>query len=626
MRIICLRLASLLFVFYSLFFILNSNSLAQEEFNVIYDTTYTVDKEGTAEVEQRISLTNNFSKIYASSYVLKIEGKKPENLRTVSVGKQIQTELKEVEGKYEITISFPEALVGKGKTRVFSVHYTNSQIASRNGKVWDVGIPKLATPELINEYNLTLKVPKNFGAPAYISPKPRNKSDEESLQVFSFKKDDLTKAGVVAIFGDFQVFSFTLNYHLPNASNKEIETEIALIPDTAYQKVYYDNLQPAPLSVRLDKDGNWMAKYKLKPQESKEIVARVSVQIFSQAQNHYLEVLPNSVNYYLSATDKWQVNDPQIQSLAKTLKTPRQIYDFVVNKLDYDYSRVKEDVERFGAVKALENPDRAICMEFTDLFIAISRAAGIPAREINGYAHTENPELQPLSLVADVLHAWPEYWDENKAVWQPVDPTWENTTGGIDFFDKFDLSHVTFAIHGASSVYPLPAGAYKEKGMPQKDITAKFGVMPILRNEQIEIKITPAETFFLPFSFDLPFVSNSYSIQIKNLGQSALYNRPLILKGGKLSTSTNVEFLAPYSSTTLQATARSPFFPFGIDSELTVNIGDFSAAYSLEGEHIIISRIVLLLTLVLFIITAVFSPRAYKKVKQLAGKARSLYN
>ena len=110
------------------------------------------------------------------------------------------------------------------------------------------------------------------------------------------------------------------------------------------------------------------------------------------------------------------------------------------------------------------------------------------------------------------------------------------------------------------------------------------------------------------------------------MGQSALYNRPLVLKGGKLSTSTNVEFLAPYSSTTLQATARSPLFPFGTDSELTANIGDFSAAYSLEGEHIIISRIVLLLTLVLFIITAVFSPRAYKKAKQLAGKARSLYN
>ena len=56
-------------------------------------------------------------------------------------------------------------------------------------------------------------------------------------------------------------------------------------------------------------------------------------------------------------------------------------------------------------------------MEFTDLFVAIARAAGIPARESVGYAYTTNSRLRPLSLVTDVLHAWPEYYDADKKIW-----------------------------------------------------------------------------------------------------------------------------------------------------------------------------------------------------------------
>ena len=93
-------------------------------------------------------------------------------------------------------------------------------------------------------------------------------------------------------------------------------------------------------------------------------------------------------------------------------------------------------------------------MEFTDLFITIARSAGIPAREVNGFAYTENPDIQPLSLVNDVLHAWPEYYDSEKGVWIPVDPTWGSTTGGVDYFSKLDLRHFTFVVHGKDSTKP----------------------------------------------------------------------------------------------------------------------------------------------------------------------------
>jgi len=83
-------------------------------------------------------------------------------------------------------------------------------------------------------------------------------------------------------------------------------------------------------------------------------------------------------------------------------------------------------------------------MEFTDTFITLVRALGIPAREINGYAYAQNDRLRPLGLEQDVLHSWPEYYDFASQTWQQVDPTWGNTTGGLDYFHKFDLDHFTF--------------------------------------------------------------------------------------------------------------------------------------------------------------------------------------
>src|SRR5690606_16956842 len=74
---------------------------------------------------------------------------------------------------------------------------------------------------------------------------------------------------------------------------------------------------------------------------------------------------------------------------------------------------------------------------------------------------TENDRLRPLSLVDDVLHAWPEYYDKDKKQWVMIDPTWGNTTKGMDYFNTLDFEHITFVVKGLDSEYPIPAGGYK---------------------------------------------------------------------------------------------------------------------------------------------------------------------
>ena len=203
---------------------------------------------------------------------------------------------------------------------------------------------------------------------------------------------------------------------------------------------------------------------------------------------------------YLKEQPFWQTTDKRIKELALELKTPYKIYKYVVDNLKYDFKRLQTGMPRLGALGVLKNPSSAVCLEFTDLFIALARAAGIPAREVNGFAYTQNSKERPLSLVKDVLHAWPEYYDSDMQTWVMVDPTWENTTGGTDYFYTLDFDHLAFVIKGISSTYPIPAGAYKiSNNQTARDVIVEFGNSfnkPFfLTNKADAIKIQNNENF-----------------------------------------------------------------------------------------------------------------------------------
>ena len=502
------------FVF-ALLFSAHFDVKAEGEFTTDYDVTYEVKETGLTSITNKITLTNVFSNMYATSYSIVLDSINPTNIKAYDANTGYQTKVGKEDNKTTIKIEFPDTVVGKDKSRTFWVSFDESSFAVRTGEVWEISIPRVSEEASFSSYSLKLLVPEKLGQEAYISPSPRQKSTQNGFLTYEFGKSEVEKTGIVAGFGAFQVFSFNLSYHLENPLAKSATTEITLPPDTAYQKVYYDNLNPRPNTMYVDSDGNWIAEYKLEARQRIDVTATGHVQIFSNYRP-FLRPSQESLNQNLGSQQYWDINNPEIVKLTQTLKTPREIYDFVSTKLKYDYSRVKPNVERLGGVKALENPQSAICMEFTDLFITLARAAGIPAREVNGFAYTENPDIQPLSLVNDVLHAWPEYYDSEKGVWVPVDPTWGSTTGGVDYFTKLDLRHFTFVVHGKDSVKPYAAGSYKLGANPQKDVFVSFGSLPTERNSKIEVTAKPA--------IWIPFVSNEIDLNILNNGPVAMYN------------------------------------------------------------------------------------------------------
>jgi hypothetical protein len=559
---------------------------ADEQFAVDASVTYSVQENGDTLVTHDIFLENLFSSYYATTYSLNLDNISAKSIEAKDDGGNlIPIDTKEEGQKLSIKLTFPDAVVGQGAKRHFKISYKNSNFAVKTGEVWEISIPRLSEDDSFRNYFVSLEVPDAFGQEAYISPSTAEKKEENGQKYYKFNKELISETGVTAGFGQFQVFSFNLSYHLENPLAVNSQTEIALPPDTAFQRVHYSKVEPKPAETRIDPDGNYIAVYKLMPRQRLDINAEGFVQMFA-GYRPFPHPTEASLKDNLQPTNYWQVDDTQIKVLANKFKTPEEIYKYVASTLKYDINRVQPNVARLGALGALQSPTQAICMEFTDLFVAIARAAGIPAREVNGFAYTENKELQPISLVADVLHAWPEYYDDKKGVWIPIDPTW-GSTSGVDYFNKLDLRHFTFVLHGKSDKEPYPPGSYKLGPNPQKDVFVSFGRMPPQSNSIPQIKIIKKRS--------IPFLDTIYSYEVYNPGPSTLYSfYPTVYYDQKLHSRVLVAMLPPFAKMTNEFKVPYNLLGKNMPDNIKVIVNEAHETLSTNKSQVVINSLVIL--------------------------------
>lgn len=531
------------FIFLIYFILFSSKIYAQDEFDTSYSLTYQVNADASVTVVQTINLINKLTNIYAKSYQITLGSTRVRGVWAKDSSGDLSPQVVKKENLTQINLDFNEKIVGKGNTLSFSLGYISDDYAMKNGRVLEIGIPKMAEAEKLTDYNVKLIVPYLFEDPAYVFPHPIKIEDSSAGKIYYYNKQNLINQSINAAFGNYQVFDFNIKYYLENDYNNNSKHEISLPPDTAFQKVYLQTLYPEPESTIIDDDGNWLAYYILEPEQRIEIVATGSAEIYMNPREDYPFKDVINKQDYLKEQKYWPVNDQQIKEIASTLTSPKQIYDYVVDSLLYDYSRINLQLKRGGALAALNNKASAICMEFTDLFIALARSAGIPAREANGFAYTNNPQLRPLSLKQDILHAWPQYYDNKQQLWISIDPTWGNTTGGVDFFNKLDLNHFAFVFHGLDSQLPLAAGSYKSSDNQEKIVNVKFGEKPLER-VVIEAQLNFQENILA----GLPLEGN---IIIENKGNLALHDIKVVLDLSQLGLkdqSFKIKTLVPLSS------------------------------------------------------------------------------
>lgn len=562
---------------------------------------YDVQATGMTVAEIDISIENATSEKLARQYRLNLMNFEPTNINVRdSQGRDLDFKEIRRDGNSILEITFDNVEAGIGRTNDFLVAFNTYTLAKKTGETWEISVPKLHPDDTVRDYVVIIRAPNSLGEQAFVSPEPSSMGEIGEARLYRFEKNKIVTGNINLVFGKFQTYSFELKYHLENPLEKVTEVELAVPPDTPYQTVIYESIDPEPLDIQPDRDGNWIAFFELEPKKKLDVVLSGNVKIFSFHRDGVVGTRPADLLAYTRATQYWNSDDPRIKELSRQLNTPEAIYNYVVSTLTYDYDRMYSDQSRMGAVRALENKENALCTEFTDLFITLARSAGIPAREINGYAYSNNPRIQPLSLVTDFLHAWPEYWSESEQKWVPVDPTWGSTTGGRDYFNSFDVNHFAFVLHGRSDTKPYPPGSYKLGPEPRKDIFIEPADELPLHQEELSIDVDIPHT---RLATNIPV-----KVKIENQGSGAVYNKNIyIYEDESLVDSYHIESILPHGSHSFLHEVEYGLFAGKAPENLKIVINGDETVVATSKSDLFIMHLLITLASVSVVILLVFS-------------------
>jgi hypothetical protein len=203
------------------------------------------------------------------------------------------------------------------------------------------------------------------------------------------------------------------------------------LPQTIPNRQEILEIQFAPQPVKVfNQNGNSYADFKFTfGREVVRIQIHVKAKVFrydlSTAMKRAQTPTVDEANLavYLQPERMIECNDVLIQQLAKDITGTneidmvRNIYNFVISYLDIDVSKIKG----VGAAKTAREK-KGMCIDYCDLFTAICRAKGIPARVAAGYQ--ANFHMTPK-------HSWVEVYLKEYG-WVPFDPSQRRTTSEED--------------------------------------------------------------------------------------------------------------------------------------------------------------------------------------------------
>lgn len=537
------------------FFIFVPAKATSPEFDTSVSSTYTINPEGHVTVNQIYTLTNLTASIYPTRYQINLDSPQIRRVQaTTAAGEAIPYTLNQDNNSTLITLNFPQKNVGKGKSLDFNLAYDSMSFAAKKGASLELTIPKINPDSNLTSSQAVLMIPIEYGGPVTLSPKPVSQTTDPAYTKITFTGNEFWQNGITAIFGDKQIYDVSLIYQLKNSTITPVETQVALPPDTENQRVYLESIEPKPQTINLDPDGNWIATYSLKPQESVEVKYLSHIIVYSKP-TPYLTTPKDTLSKLVQEKNYWPVSHPQIKTLSAKINSPQAIYQYVVKNLTYNYQRADSaDINRLGALKALVNPNDSLCLEFSDLTVTLLRAGGIPAKLITGFGVSDNLQKKPISSGPNVFHSWVAYYDPSSDTWLQIDPTWGNTTGGNDYFSSIGFNHLTFTLHGLDPVRPYPPGSYQDPNSASTkiEVTDKFPQ----KNVQVVSELSPSLLFNLG-------LSSTLNLSVTNQGSVALYNFPIdiAVSGRELIGNPNpkITSLLPFETATVPLQFKHSF-------------------------------------------------------------------
>lgn len=234
---------------------------------------------------------------------------------------------------------------------------------------------------------------------------------------------------------------------------KTLDVHIAIPKDRHNQKINrigYPVVQPG--SMEEDKWSQETAHFheeKIKPGKTVNYIMTTDAQIF--AVRHFLfpedagelDEIPQKVkNQYLENNEKYQIKHPFIQKKVKeivdgdenTFWIARKIFDYLIDNMYY------ERVGGWNTAPTVLERGNGSCSEYTFVYIAMCRAAGLPARYV-GSAVVRGD----ASCIDEVFHRWAEVYMPGYG-WIPVDPSGGDKESPRDQTDSFGALSNRFLI------------------------------------------------------------------------------------------------------------------------------------------------------------------------------------
>jgi hypothetical protein len=549
-----------LITFFTFFLILlflfpKFESKAGGEFATSFEIDYSVADDGVTTITNKVQLLNLTSQYYSSEYNLDLGDIKISDFSAFGNSGVLEANQSYENKNTSISVKFKDKIVGKDKSRLFTISYKTKDLSQKSGRILEVNIPKVGSIADIRDYKARLAVPVTFGDMAYVSPQPesvKKNSFENSWipkNLYYFNKESLSQNGISAAFGDSQSLKFDLKYDLVNESFSSSELPITIPQDTAYQKVYISSIDPKPQKIEVDPDGNWIATFKLSSRQNLQVFVKGFAQIFPLPLVFGSKQLSEPESIYLEPQKYWESEDSQMIEKAKQLGSARKIYDFVVKFLELNDN--SSNNERKGGKAALVNSKDINLEDFSDLFITLCRAAKIPAREEVGVI---------VSSKGNFIHSWSQIWDE-KLGWVQIDPGLGKNSGDVDYFSKLDFNHFSLVTHGISSELPKTAN----------DVKVEF------------VDNLPVNEGGIQISFDFPkypismFKSN-VSLVLENNSNIAVYDRQISfnIKGAKLlsDNQASVDIIPPFSKKEIPIVIKPNNFFIGQNINIEAKVND----------------------------------------------------
>ncbi len=508
----------------------NNVYAASSPFSVHYNILYNIAKDGVSTVSYNVKLINLSANTYASSYTIDLTSTDIRNLSVINNANSNPLPFTQNKGKTstKITTTFPNTVYGYGTYQDWTINFTTDQIAKRQGKLLNVVIPGFQQKGIITKVNTTIEAPKSLGGINFTSATISNISSNTNDNIFTFNTQaSYTTQGILLIIGNYQLYSFKFHYKLenPNIFNNE-SFKIVIPADFATQTVIFSKISPTPTKSYIDQNGNYIIEYILPPKKTITALINGESKVLS-TYNALSTPLPkkvlssNEIKVYTANQPYWQVASPFIHNLAEkiitgdttTLQKAQSIQNYVAGHLTYnDKAILNSSRQRLGAIKALEEPTNAICQEYTDVFIALARSVGIPSRMLAGYGDPPNVNINPLP--PNILHAWVQFYDSSYG-WVNVDPTWQSTSGGFNFFGNVGSDHFILARYGTSSVNPPLILTFVKEANPQNNINIRA----------INSGFNPNPTYTLHILNYKDLISgfeNNLEVYIKNTGNEVL--------------------------------------------------------------------------------------------------------